>query len=171
MWHHVIPKHEWKVRFGALKGVNAKDNLVNLTLEQHIQVHQILYEFIGNDLDRLAYLGLAKMISREEIIKSLQSYPKTEAHRDKISKALKGKKNSLGLKRTEEHKAKISIAMLGNKNCVGRKSSDKQKASVSKASLGRKKSPESIAKYIESRRRNKFAVVSQIVDCLFCKQD
>ena len=45
--HHIIPKHEWKARFGDLEGFDALDNLVNLTTEQHSQAHALLYEMIG----------------------------------------------------------------------------------------------------------------------------
>jgi len=36
--HHVIPRHEWKARFGNLEGVNAPENKVRLTREQHAHV-------------------------------------------------------------------------------------------------------------------------------------
>lgn len=158
-WHHVIPRHEWKARFGNVRGLNAQDNLVNLTTEQHAQVHRLLLELNGSQYDNIAALSISKLIGAEEAQKRAASF------------ANKGKKRALGVKRTVEQNAARSEFMRGNKNCVGRKSSDRQKAAASKASLGRKKSPESIAKYIESRRRNKFAVVSQIVDCRSCKAD
>lgn len=31
--HHIIPRHEWKKRFGNLKGFNASDNVAWLTPE------------------------------------------------------------------------------------------------------------------------------------------
>jgi len=53
--HHIIPRYEWKERFGNLKGVNAPDNTVILTMAQHAEVHLLLYELNANDLDLQAY--------------------------------------------------------------------------------------------------------------------
>lgn len=53
--HHIIPKHEWLERFGTLKGVNAHDNIVFLTLSQHAEVHLLLYELNHNENDLLAH--------------------------------------------------------------------------------------------------------------------
>jgi len=66
--HHIIPRYEWKARFGHLKGVNALDNVVWLTVAQHAEVHLFLYELNHNDLDFQAYQAcvgiLQKRISR-----------------------------------------------------------------------------------------------------------
>lgn len=158
-WHHVIPRHEWKARFGNVRGLNAQDNLVNLTTEQHAQVHRLLVELNGCQYDNIAALTISKQIGSEEAQRRAASFANT------------GKKRALGVKRTAEQNAARSEFMLGNKNCVGRVSSEKQRDSVSKRWKGVKKSAEQIAKYIETRRRNKFAVVSQIVDCRSCKAD
>ena len=69
--HHIIPKHEWKKRFGNLCGVNAPDNLVCLTTEQHAQAHKFLYELNKNKLDAIAYESLSKLIGKEEITKAV----------------------------------------------------------------------------------------------------
>lgn len=71
-WHHIIPKHEWKLRFGNLKGVNAPDNLSNLYDHQHIQVHQRYYEEPCNPMgvvligDKVAWQTMAGFITPEE---------------------------------------------------------------------------------------------------------
>lgn len=120
MWHHVIPKHEWRTRFGNLKGINTKENLVNLTVEQHVQVHQILHELNGNEFDKIAFQGLAGMITSEDAIRAVQSRPKSDEHKKKISQRLSGKKNALGVKRTKEQNEKRREWMRGNTNSLGR---------------------------------------------------
>lgn len=57
--HHVIPRHEWKVRFGNLKGFNAPDNIVYLTIEQHSQAHQFLFELNHKHDDFVAWKVLS----------------------------------------------------------------------------------------------------------------
>lgn len=102
--HHVIPRHEWKRRFGNLVGFNDKDNIVHLTLEQHIHVHRILYELNKNDWDRIAFQGMSGMIDKEDIHWELKSIG------GKI-----GGSRSKGRKRpnhTQEHKKKISEARI-----------------------------------------------------------
>lgn len=56
-------------RFGSLKGVNAPDNTVNLTLSQHAEVHLLLYELNGNDNDLLAYHACAGILLKRKPLK------------------------------------------------------------------------------------------------------
>lgn len=69
--HHVIPFHEWKRRINSKasrynKDFNAPDNVVWLSLEQHIEVHKRLAEG-GSKFDEMAYLELIGNIDKEEI--------------------------------------------------------------------------------------------------------
>lgn len=74
MIHHIIPKHEWKKRFGTLKGVNAHDNLSpELYNHQHAQVHALLYELNGYWEDDAAYRGLSQLVNREELLFEISS--------------------------------------------------------------------------------------------------
>lgn len=66
--HHIIPKHEWVKRFGSLKGVNAPDNLVFLSIEQHAQAHQLLHEINADPFDLIAYQTLSGQISKPEAL-------------------------------------------------------------------------------------------------------
>ena len=109
MIHHVIPKHEWKKRFGNLVGINATDNQVNLTTEQHVQVHLLLYELNGHLYDKIAYLGLSKQIGREEAQRQASSIA------NKGRQSGLGKKFALGYKHTEEVKRRISDSLKGKK--------------------------------------------------------
>jgi len=122
-WHHIIPKHEWKRRFGNLKGVNIRDNLVKLTLEQHIQVHERMAED-GSKFDRIAYLAMSGMIGKEEAYLRAVSQPKSKGHCEAIRRSLLGmrhtpervEKNRVGhLTQTfsEGHRIKISRANRG----------------------------------------------------------
>ena len=101
-WHHVIPKHEWKKRFGDLRGVNDIDNLVNLTVEQHSQVHKFCYEITGNIGDLIASRAILGDIGREQIKqelgrlggKMLKGKRKTQSHILNMSESRKGKVTS-----------------------------------------------------------------------------
>jgi hypothetical protein len=69
--HHIIPLHEWKCRINPKatrydKEFNAPDNTVWLSLEQHIQVHQLLFEINGSEFDSVAWRGLSGQIDGEE---------------------------------------------------------------------------------------------------------
>lgn len=67
--HHIIPKHEWVVRFGSLDGVSSNDNLVVLTIEQHSLAHLYLWEQFGREQDFLAYKSLSRQLDKIEILK------------------------------------------------------------------------------------------------------
>jgi hypothetical protein len=100
MWHHVIPRHEWRKRFGNLNGFNRLDNLVELTTEQHAQVHELLFELNGNQFDKIAFRAIRGMIGKEEANKQASSVA------NKGNKYNIGHKNALGSKRDEEWKVK-----------------------------------------------------------------
>jgi hypothetical protein len=122
-WHHIIPKHKWKFRFGDLGGVNAHDNLVNLTTEQHSQVHRMMGE-CGSQYDYIAYLAISRQIGKEEIQKRISS------HASSVANA--GNKYALGTKRTEEQKNRmVELAR-------GRRQTGKQKLESAKRMIGNK---------------------------------
>jgi hypothetical protein len=129
--HHIIPRHAG--------GTDDPSNIVTLTVEEHAKAHKILYYKYGRQQDKVAWLGLAKIISKEEIINLSKRVPKrvprTEEHkrnnvksrragkgygdystpesRAKISKALSGVPKP---PRTEEHRKNMSKAQKGNTN-------------------------------------------------------
>ena len=59
--HHIIPKYAG--------GTDDEDNLVYLTIEEHANEHKKLYEKYDRWQDKVAWYGLAKMISKEELIR------------------------------------------------------------------------------------------------------
>ena len=59
--HHIIPRYAG--------GSDDPSNLVELTITEHAEAHKKLYEEYGKEEDKLAWLGLAGMIDKEEIIR------------------------------------------------------------------------------------------------------
>ena len=105
-------------------GTDDPSNLVELTIEEHAEAHRKLYEEYGRLQDKRAWLGLAKIMTGEEIIKEMLTAPKSEEHKRKISEAHKGKPKpwligtrngagNAGKPKSEEHKRKIAEAHTG----------------------------------------------------------
>jgi hypothetical protein len=114
--HHKIPRH--------MGGTDDPSNLIELTIEEHAEAHRKLYEEHGRLQDKRAWLGLAKIMTGEEIIKEILTSPKSEEHKRKISEAHKGKPKpwligtrngagNAGKPKSEEHKRKIAEAHTG----------------------------------------------------------
>ena len=61
--HHIIPKH--------MGGTDDPENLIELTVEEHAEVHKKLWEQYGRWEDKLAWQGLAGIIGKEELIKQM----------------------------------------------------------------------------------------------------
>jgi hypothetical protein len=95
-FHHIIPKH--------LGGTDDSSNLIELTVEEHAEAHRILYETYGRWQDRLAWVGLAGLA------------PKAELVREAISLANTGRISpNKGKKASPELREKMRIAKLGKK--------------------------------------------------------
>ena len=56
--HHIIPIHAG--------GSDTPDNIVELDIQEHANAHKLLYEEYGRWQDKLAWVGLAKLVSKEE---------------------------------------------------------------------------------------------------------
>ena len=80
--HHIIPKHQG--------GTNDESNLIRLSIADHAEAHRLLYEKHGHWEDHIAYLGLAGMIDKEEIIQEIQK----NAWRNRKTEGMAGKKSS-----------------------------------------------------------------------------
>jgi len=59
--HHIIPKY--------MGGTNDPNNIKVLSIEGHANAHKELYENHGHWQDKVAWLGLAKIITHEEAVK------------------------------------------------------------------------------------------------------
>ena len=68
--HHIIPKHAG--------GTDHPDNIARLTPEEHAEAHRLLYEKYDRWQDKIAYEGLLGFKGKEQIIKEIQSRPKSE---------------------------------------------------------------------------------------------
>jgi len=49
-----------------MSGVNAKDNVVRLTIAQHAEAHLMLYELFNNENDLLAHRACIGMLSKRK---------------------------------------------------------------------------------------------------------
>jgi len=111
--HHIIPKH--------VGGTDHPSNLIELSIEEHAEAHRKLYDQYGRKQDKLAWMGLSKMIGGKEIIIELLKAPKSEEHKRKISKA---------------HKGMIKLWLFGNKHAIalkGRKKTIAHQEAINRA--------------------------------------
>jgi len=137
--HHIIPKH--------MGGSDEPSNLIEISVEEHAEAHRVLYEKYGNWQDYLAWQGLSKRVSCEQMAREASRFANTgkklsEETKQKISNSKKGvkhtpehvKNNSLAQKGkvlSNEHKTKISSALSG------RSLSESHKKNVGKKMKGR----------------------------------
>ena len=142
--HHVIPRHEWKVRFGNLEGFNAPDNKVRLSREQHSHVHFLLYEITGNPYDLLASKAISGQCSMSDASKeaerigtmigarlgglSRKGYVMSGETKEKIRIA------KTGIKQSNEHRLAAAKARTGIKHPIrtpeqNRQNSERQRNS------------------------------------------
>jgi hypothetical protein len=61
--HHIIPKH--------MGGTDEPSNLVELTIEEHAEAHKILYETYGKIEDKVAWMSLAGLAPKAELMKEI----------------------------------------------------------------------------------------------------
>ena len=89
-------------------GSDDPSNIIELSIEEHANAHYDLWIKYNKKEDLLAYLGLKKLISKEEILKELCSHKKeNNPNYGKIGE----KSPNYGKKRTDEQKQKISEAL------------------------------------------------------------
>ena len=144
--HHIIPRHAG--------GTDDPSNIVELTIEEHAEAHRKLYEEHGRWQDKMAWLGLAGLIGKDEIILEMYRNPEIIAKR---SASQRGKKRG---PHSEETKEKIRVSCKGmntgprseetkekiRKTSLGRKFSEETKAKLSAAKTGKKHTEETKAK-------------------------
>ena len=128
-------------------GSDDLENIVEVSIEKHADLHRQLWEEFGNWQDYLAWQGLSKRMACEKVAREAARKANTGKFmsfetRRKISEAKKGKKQStthvennrkarIGKQLTIEHSAKISEALSG------RTLSEEHKKNVGKKMKGR----------------------------------
>jgi hypothetical protein len=141
--HHIIPKHSG--------GDDHASNIVELSIKEHAEAHKLLYEQHGNEKDRLAWLGLSGLITKEEMVYAILTLPKSEAHKRKIGESHKGQpkpwlignthaSGNAGKPKSEEHKLNMSKSkqgvprpdMIGNNYATAQKGIPKSKEHIDK---------------------------------------
>jgi hypothetical protein len=83
--HHIVPRH--------MGGSNDPSNIIELTIEEHAEAHRKLWEEHGRVEDKLAWKGLAGLISKEEILLELHKNRSKDSY---ASFGMLGKKQSEG---------------------------------------------------------------------------
>jgi len=138
--HHKIPKH--------MNGTNDPENLVRLTVEEHAYAHRLLYEKYGKEEDRIAWLGLAGIFSKEEVVQAAQKLGRTagglankgkaksDQHKQNISNSIQTMYENTDLA------TKISEGMKGNVNSKNHSSEEYRKAQSERTKLAWKKRKE-----------------------------
>src|ERR1700721_444701 len=95
--HHIVPRH--------MGGSDDPSNIVELTVKNHAEAHRQLFLKHGRCEDEYAWKGLTGLISKEEIVRKVQSEtakktftgrPKTLDHKNKIRAGNVGKHDHNG---------------------------------------------------------------------------
>lgn len=97
--HHIIPKY--------MGGSDDTSNLIELTVEQHAEEHRILFEKYGLWQDEIAWKGLLGLISKEEIVRRVQS----EAAKERLEKQgnpFSGIRTDFNFAENEQHRKYVS---------------------------------------------------------------
>lgn len=141
--HHIIPKHEWKLRFGNLKGVNDSDNIVYLSLDQHADVHRILWEMYQRDEDNIAFMSLSSQLDNEELMLKLASLGgsmgKGNPKKMGINNSFFGKHHSVESRRKigDHSRSRNKGKVPWNKGIVGHTHTPKSIEKIRNAKLGK----------------------------------
>ena len=102
--HHIKPKHEG--------GTDDPENLKELTIEEHAEIHRILYEKNGKIQDFLAWRGLAGLMAKEEIVKSLLSHAGKKG--GSSGKGITGKRANGAIANWEKNRDKLLKTLREN---------------------------------------------------------
>ena len=151
--HHIIPKH--------MGGSDDPENIVEVTVEKHAELHRQLWEDLGNWQDYVAWQGLIKNAENADLIRLKQSLagrmgglklkgiPKSAEHRKKMSETRKGKpSNMLGKKHSAETIAKLSKPKSSETIAKMKKpKSSEHHDNISAAMKGLKRTPEQKERY------------------------
>jgi len=150
--HHILPKY--------MGGTDDPENLIEVTVEQHAELHFAAYLKHGRWQDWYAAMGLAGIIGKEEIVKAQQVYGGTISTKNRRS--YDGEGNPFyGRQHKEETKQKLREAALKQHSetphpWTGRKHSEETKEKFKKRipwNKGKKMTDEHKKAISEGRRR------------------
>jgi len=129
--HHIIPRH--------MGGTDDPENLIEVTVEQHAELHKQLWEELGHWEDELAWKALSGQITAQEAtleaIRKVQlGRKKSEAEIQKMKLAWSIRKSDpnfvpsmRGRTHSEKTKAKMKISRQGRKPNLGNKHSEESR--------------------------------------------
>jgi hypothetical protein len=69
--HHIIPRH--------MGGTDDPSNLVELTIEEHAEAHRVLYETYGKVEDKVAWMSLAGLAPKSELMREIHQLGRRKA--------------------------------------------------------------------------------------------
>jgi hypothetical protein len=127
--HHIIPRH--------IGGTDDPSNLIEVTVEEHAEIHRKLFEEHGRWQDEIAWKAITGIIPCQEVIQEAHRaggrmtknhWP--EERKVKARKMMKGNQINKGRVMSEENKKKISAALVGHVQPQSQK--DKVAAALSK---------------------------------------
>ena len=106
--HHIIPKHQ--------NGSNEPSNIIELTIEEHANIHKELFEKYGRWQDKLAWQGLCGMIDKKNIIRELLSMAGKKGSKISNKKQGTGKNSRAGEGKYGNNPNSLYAKMINNKN-------------------------------------------------------
>lgn len=127
--HHVVPRH--------MGGTDSPENLAEVTIEEHANLHLAMYLEHGRWQDWYAAWGLAGSIDIDGLI---------------LEMCRQGGYKSKGRKLTEEHKKNLSIAAQRPRSDAWKQSAAMSFSGEGNGFYGKEHSAETKAKMSEARR-------------------
>ena len=140
--HHIIPKH--------LGGSDDESNLIELTIEEHAEEHRKLYEKYGNEKDKIAWLGLAKLASKSDIMKELHQLGRKISDQKMMEKhgvSNPGQLEHVRKMTSERNKKLHKEGKLKQVDWVGRKHKAETRQKMSASAKERLKDPKKNSQY------------------------
>ena len=150
--HHIIPKH--------MGGTDDRENLVELTIEEHALAHKGLYEKYGKWQDKIAWKALSGQIGKQEIIQEIirnsnKSRIVSQETRELIRNYNLGKKHSDETKIKMSEIRKINPPRIGPHNEQTKKKISEKLKGVSPPNKGKLMTEEQKKKISDSKKGKK----------------
>lgn len=144
--HHIVPRHAG--------GTDDPSNLIEVTIEQHAELHLARYLEYGERGDWWAFMGLSGQMGKEEILAEKCKVMLGKNHSEETKQKMR---RPHGPKHTPESKAKISAARKGKKLSVEHRAKISKSLERNTRSLGKTLTKEHKAKLSEAMKGNQNA--------------